>query len=411
MYFPRALEDRVRNVAATFPVLLLTGPRQVGKSTLLQRLAEPERTVVTLDQPLLRQLAQNDPELFLQRYRPPILIDEVQYAPQLFDFIKIAVDEAKMPGAYWLTGSQMFNIMEHASQSLAGRVGILNLFGLSQSEIRRDIAPPFSVDPDTLIARSQRLARETSIEVFTRIWRGSMPRLWERDDVDPATYFESYIQTYLSRDIRQLTQVADEGSFLRFTQIVAARTAGPVNYQELAIETGVSAPTAKHWLSLLASSGVVLLLQPFHHNLLKRVVKRPRMYFLDTGLCCHLTRWSSPEVLADGAMAGAMFETYVVSEIYKSYVNNGRPAPLYHYRDLDQREIDVVLNKDGVVTPIEIKTSTAPRGATKHFHVLDALHSDEASAAGRLGNGAVVCLAQDVHPLDRDNWLVPAPLI
>ena len=346
MLYKRTLESKLKQISITYPVLLLTGPRQVGKSTLLSGMIDNDRTIVSLDNPTLRALAKSDPELFLQRYAPPIMIDEVQYAPELFEFIKISVDKHKRCGDYWLTGSQMFQIMELASESLAGRVGIAHMLGLSNSEIEGTLFPKFTVDPQELIERVSQAKPRTIRETYERIFKGSMPRLYEREDVEREGYFESYLETYVSRDIKPLAQVADELSFLRFIRIVAARTATNVNYDTLANEADISAPTAKRWLSILVSTGLVALIEPFSHNALKRVIKAPRMYFLDTGLCAHLTRWMSPEALEAGAASGAFFETWVVSELYKSYLNNGKRPPLFFYRDSNKKEIDVIIYQD-----------------------------------------------------------------
>lgn len=415
MYYERTIEATVRNVSATFPVLLLTGPRQVGKSTLLEKLAEPERKRVSLDNPTIRTLAQTDPELFLQRYAPPVLIDEVQYAPQLFPYIKIIVDQRKRPGDFWLTGSQMFRMMKNVTESLAGRAGIVPMLGLSSAEIDGRHPGAFEVDVPKLTERLAAAKPKTVTEVFERIYKGSMPRLYEVEDVNRELYFESYLDTYLSRDIRDLEQVADETAYLNFIRVVAARTATNVNYEALAQEVGVSAPTAKKWLSILVSCGIVALIEPYSNNALKRVIKAPRMYFLDTGLCAHLMGWGSAEVLENSAMSGAFFETWVVSEVYKSYLNAGKRPPLYFYRDSNKKEIDLIIWQNGVVYPIEIKKSAAPQNATKHFSVLKPIEREpETDAFGAahlktaIGTGAVVCLASDLLPIDRKNWYVPA---
>ena len=414
MFYERTIKATIRNVSETFPVLLVTGPRQVGKSTLLEKMAEPERKRVTLDNPTLRMLAKTDPELFLQRYTPPVLIDEVQYAPELFPYIKIIVDQRKQPGDFWLTGSQMFRMMKSVTESLAGRAGIVPMLGLSSAEIDGRHPGAFEVDIPKLTERLASASPMTVTEVFEQIYHGSMPRLYEQEHVNRELYYESYLDTYLSRDIRNLEQVADETAYMNFIRIVAARTASNVNYEALAQEAGISSPTAKKWLSILVSCGIVALIEPYSNNALKRVIKAPRMYFLDTGLCAHLMGWGSAQVLENSAMSGAFFETWVVSEVYKSYLNAGKRPPLYFYRDSNKKEIDMILYQNGTVYPVEIKKAASPQNATKNFSVLKPIEreSDEFSGAAHLktsiGTGAVICMASDLIPIDRKNWYVPA---
>lgn len=420
MYITRTIEKAAKAISETYPVLLVTGPRQVGKTTLLQKLALSERKYVTLDNPTFREIANNEPELFLQRFSPPVIIDEIQYATGLLEYIKIYVDTHKNCGDFWLTGSQTFHMMKKVSETLAGRVGILRMIGLSNSEINGYSLPAFEVNPSTLISMLNTVKKMTMPEIFERIFKGSMPRLYEMPQTKRDGYYESYLETYISRDIKDLTQVADELSFFRFIGIVAARTATNVNYEALSNETGVTAPTAKQWLSILVSSGLVLLVEPYFNNALKRVIKAPRIYFLDTGLCAYLTRWNSPEALEAGAMSGEFFETWVVSEIYKSYINNGKRPPLYFYRDSNKKEIDVILQQNNTVYPIEIKKSAAPKDAVKNFSVLKPIEKepseeDRFSGAAHLktdiGTGAVICLASDVLPIDNKNWYIPAWLV
>ena len=420
MYYERTIEKSLRSISKSFPVLLLTGPRQIGKTTLLTKMAEDNRKIVSLDSPTFRALAKNEPELFLQRYAPPVMIDEVQYAPELFDYIKVYVDKHKINGDFWLTGSQTFHMMKRVTESLAGRVGVVRMLGLSNSELSGKQFPAFTVNPQELIERMGEVAPMNINDVFARIFKGSMPRLYEVDNVNRDEYFESYLETYISRDIKDLSQVADELSFLNFIGIVAARTSTNVNYDALANEAGISAPTAKQWLSILVSSGLVALIPPFSNNALKRVIKAPRMYFLDTGLCSYITRWSSPEVLERGAMDGAFFETWVVSEIYKSYINNGKRPPLYFYRDSNKKEIDIIISMDGIVNPIEIKKGTAPKEAVKNFSILKLIEkepneedvfSGTAHLKIKIGTGAVICMPADIMPIDQKNWYIPAWII
>jgi len=420
MFYKRSIEAALRSISDNFPVLVLTGPRQVGKTTLLQSMAEQGRKYVALDNPTDRALAKSEPELFLQRYAPPVIIDELQYAPELFDYIKIYADTHKSCGDFWLTGSQTFHLMKNVTESLAGRAGVVRMLGLSNSEIEETGFGPFTAEPQALIKRLETAKRMALPEMFERIFKGSFPRLYENPDVGRKRFYESYLETYISRDVKDLTQVADELSFLSFINVVAARTATNVNYETLANETGISAPTAKQWLSVLVSSGLVALIPPYANNALKRTVRAPRMYFLDTGLCAYLTRMNSPEFLEASAMDGVFFETWVVSEIYKSYLNNGERPPLYFYRDQNKKEIDLIIHQNNTVNPIEIKKSAAPTGAVKHFSVLkpiaeDPSEEDRFSGAAHLkteiGTGAVVCLASNVLPIDAKNWYVPAWLI
>lgn len=417
MYIKRAIEDRVAKIAGTFPVLLVTGPRQVGKSTMLERMAKSDRKVVTLDDPDVRYLAKNDPGLFMQRYSPPVLIDEIQYAPELLPYIKMAADKSKRSGDFWITGSQSFTMMKAVSESLAGRVGIVNLLGLSTNEINETPTRPFTTDPDMLIKRIGEVKALGLNELFYRIFKGSMPRLYADKNVDTDTYYRSYIDTYLKRDIRDLTQVADEMAFYNFLTVVAARTARPVVYQEIASECGISAPTVKRWISILASSNMISLVQPYHNNVLKRVTKMPLLHFLDTGLCAHLLKWGNHEALEKGPMSGAFFESYVFSEIYKSCLNTGREPLIYYYRDKDKREIDLLLYENGTLYPIEIKKSASPgKDAIKHFNVLEPVTKPErfgelSRLKVQIGNGAVICMAKDMIPIDKKNWYVPVELV
>ena len=420
MYIERTIEPTIKKISETFPVLIVTGPRQVGKTTLLTRLADPNRKIVSLDNPTIRAFARSDPEMFLQRYAPPVLIDEVQYAPELLDYIKGYVDRKKTCGDFWLTGSQTFHMMKKVTESLAGRAGIVKMQGLSNSEIRGKHFAPFQVDIPELMNRMSDTEPMNITQIFSRIYKGAMPRLYENENVDKEQYYESYLETYISRDIKDLTQVADELSFLNFMTVVAARTATNVNYEALAGEVGVSAPTVKQWMSILVSSGLVALIPAFSNNALKRVIKAPRMYFLDTGLCSHLTRWSSAEVMERGAMDGQFFETWVVSEIYKSYINAGKNPPLYFYRDSNKKEIDLIIYQDGIVSPVEIKKGSAPKDAVKNFSVLNPIEEEAASEdvfsgtahpKTKVGTGAVVCMPPDLIPVDRKNWYVPAWII
>jgi len=384
---------------------------------MLRQLADSSRKYVTLDDPDARRTARSDPALFMQRFTPPVMIDEIQYAPEILPYIKMGVDSSGRKGDFWLTGSQAFHMMKNVSESLAGRVGIVNLLGLSSSEISRLQSEPFTTAPERLFSRLG-IARKMGVnEVFDRIFRGAFPALYGEGSPELSDFYSSYINSYLQRDIRDLSQVADETAFYNFMIIVAARTARPVVYEELAKDAGVSAPTAKKWMSVLVSSGLVALVQPYHSNVLKRATKMPLMHFLDTGLCAYLLKWGNSEILERGAMSGAFFESWVFSEIYKSYINAGKEAPLYYYRDKEKHEIDLVIYENGTLYPIEIKKSASPGAdAVKHFKVLDPITDPERYGAlarykTDIGNGAVICMSNDLLPADEKNWFVPAWMI
>ena len=417
MYIKRAAEETVANISKMFPVLLVTGPRQVGKTTLLQRLMEPERKYVTLDDPDVRYLAQKDPALFMQRYTPPVLIDEIQYATELLPYIKMSVDSSKHKGDFWITGSQVFRLMKNVSESLAGRVGIINLLGLSDAEIYDYSSEPYTTDPSRLTARLKKTEEKGLNDIYARIFRGSMPELYAEESINWEAYYRSYVDSYLQRDIRDLTQVADEMQFYNFMTVAAAHTSKPVVYEELANAAGISAPTAKKWLSILVSSHIIALVQPYYNNVLKRMVKMPLIHFLDTGLVAYLLKWGSPEVLERGAMSGAFFESFVFSEIYKSYLNAGKEPPIFYYRDKDQKEIDLLLYQNGEVCPIEVKKAASPgKAAVKNFNVLAPVEMPEkfggmSQLKVSIGAGNVICMSTDLLPVDRQNWYVPVWLI
>ena len=403
-YRTRTMEQSFQRAAQQFPVVMITGPRQVGKTTLLRHLAGETLRYVTLDDPLVRTLAREDPALFLQRFPTPLLIDEVQYVPELLTYIKMIVDRERRPGQpalFWLTGSQQFHLMKGVSESLAGRVGILNLLGFSQRELE---AAPFTSPFVPYLANLEERDSSRPIllhEIYERIWRGSFPALWDEVEMDPGLYFSSFVQTYLQRDIRDLANVGDENGFMRFLRACAARTGQMVNLQDLCRDVDLNHATGKRWLSILESSGIVFLLQPYHSNINKRLVKTPKLYFLDTGLAAWLTQWSSPATLEAGAMSGAFFESWVVSEIVKSWWHHGREAPIFYYRDRDGREIDLLIAQDGQLFPVEIKRSaSAGREAIRHFKALDTLGIP-------VGPGCLISLAEMRLPLTETVQSIP----
>ncbi len=399
----RTLAQAIRHVSHNFPVLMVTGPRQVGKTTLLAMCSEGGRAYVTLDDMDMRQLAQHDPALFLQTWPAPVTIDEVQYAPQLFSAIKIAVDKDPRNGQFWLTGSQKFQLMQGLTESLAGRVAIVDLLGLSQAERqgRAQQSRPFLPTTDWITQARANAQPQSLHSLYAQIWLGAYPRLQTQGAESRDVFYRSYVQTYVQRDVRELLKVSDPLSFHRFLGVVAARTGQLLNYTHLANEVDIDTKTAKAWLSVLEASGLVYLLQPYHRNLTKRMIKSPKLYFLDTGLAAYLTKWSSPESLEAGSMSGAILETWVVAEILKSYWHNGQEAPLYFYRDTDQKEIDLLIESGDVIYPVEIKkTATPSMQASKVF-------AAAAHLGKTVGPGAVLCLAARDVPLSATVTAIP----
>ena len=402
MYLKRTLENQILKASKAFPVVLISGPRQVGKTTILKNIETGSRTYVTLDNPMLKALAQDEPEIFLQRFKRPILIDEIQYAPQLFPYIKMEVDENKKPGDFWLTGSQQFHLMKNVSESLAGRVAILRLQGFSDFEVNKNPqVEQFIPEYDYLLNLSNNMKPQKLPQIYEKIWRGAFPLLLTNKSTDRNTFYDSYIQTYLQRDVRDLTKVGDEKAFVKFLRATAARTGQLVNYADIARDADISANTAKAWLSILETSGLIYFLEPYYNNRTKRLVKAPKLYFMDTGLCTYLTKWPTPESLEAGAMSGNILETYIMCELLKSYWHNGKQPPFYFYRDKDQKEIDLLIEQGGKIYPIEFKkTSNPDKKAVSNFKTLEKLNLT-------IGSGAVICLASEFIPMNKDVNIVP----
>lgn len=405
-YIARNLEKVVLEVTKEYPVVLVTGPRQVGKTTMLQKLMEgTDRNYVSLDDLNERNLAKTDPEMFLQLHKPPILIDEVQYAPELFVYIKIHVDKYHNAGDFWLTGSQVFKRMSGIQESLAGRVAVLSLTSLSQAEICGGEMQPFTLDIEKLSARRKERTEADTGVIFDRIFRGSMPAIVSEKNSNSQIFYSSYLTTYIERDVREVSDAIDSLTFLHFITAVAARCGQILNIAEIARDADINQKQAKNWLGVLETLGLIFYLHPYSNNMLKRLVKTPKLYFYDTGLVCYLTKWSSAETLQSGAMNGAILENYVVAEIRKTYLNCGKDPYMYYYRDKDAREIDIILEHDGVLNPIEIKKSANPGSELiKVFKLLD-------KSSAKLSKGAVVCMKPELSAIDRENYIVPVWMI
>lgn len=407
-YIVRHMEKRFIELSKSFSAILLTGPRQAGKTTMLRTLADKEnkgREYVSLDDLTNRGMAKNDPALFLQLHKPPVLIDEVQYAPELFSYIKIHVDKYHNPGDFWLTGSQIFRFMRGVQESLAGRVALLRISPMSQREILNADCLPFKPDFNTLLKESKTMKPATISEIFERIWKGSMPSIVSGIYPDRNVYYSSYLSTYIERDVRELSRTIDALKFNRFITAVAARTSQLLNYNAIAEDAEISLQTAKAWMDILETLGIIFLLHPYSNNVLKRTIKTPKIYFYDTGLVCYLTKWSSPEVTESGAMSGALLENYTVSEIVKGYQNAGLEPYLYFYRNKDAKEIDVIMEGDGKLCPLEIKKTALPdKRIIRTFGVI------EKSPLER-GTGAVLCMSDKFSAFDKENLIVPIWMI
>ncbi len=407
MYIKRNIEKIIIKNSKNYPVIMVCGQRQVGKSTLLNHIKEPNRKYVSFDDRLARKLAIEDPSLFFETYSPPILIDEFQKVPSILEKIKDIVDklsyEGKNPnGLFWLVGSQKFLMMKDISESLAGRVAIFELSSLSKQEIEKRNYGTFNPDIDFLKKVPYKY-RNTN-EIYELIFKGGMPKI-NASDVDREKYYSDYINTYLERDIKDLSQVGKLNEFYDFLVFIAARTGQELRYDEISKQIGVSSPTIKSWITILERSGVIFILHPYHSTITNRLVKTPKLYFMDTGLASYLCRWPNAETLESGNMDGAILETYVVSEIVKSYCNSGKPINnLYYYRDIDKKEIDLLIVTADAIYPIEIKKSKHPNKPDKNFSVLNKFKL-------KVKPSLVICMSDSITPINRDCYLIPVSLL
>lgn len=416
-YIKRSIEKQLKQLSESFPVIMITGSRQVGKTTLLNNIKEQNHlNYVSLDNLSFRTLAIEDPEMFLERYKPPVIIDEFQYAPNLLTYIKIIVDkkrqehlkneDVKATGLYYLTGSQVFHTMKNISESLAGRVGLLELYPLSNREIEGVQDNLFL--PQYEIIEKRKKAKRLEVEnLYDKILKGSYPELYSNDKIESRDFLETYIKTYIERDIRDLITIKDETKFLKFIESIAVRTGQELNINDITNSIEINNHTAQEWLSILVNTGLVYLLQPYSNNNVARIVKKPKIYFMDTGLACFLAGYMDSITLEKSAFNGAILETYVVTEIIKSFANNGMDSRkyLYYYRDNNGKEIDLLIFYNNTVYPIEIKKSYNPgKEAIKNFDIVKKF-------GVKIGNGGVICMTKELFPLDRNNNLIPMELL
>ena len=403
MYIQRHAEKTASKLAEMFGAILIAGPRQVGKTTMLEKLTDGI-TYVSLDDPIIKASAEEESGTFFKDNPPPVFVDEIQKAPALFNQIKLLLDRSHKKGQFFMCGSQQFKMMKGVSESLAGRIGLCTLLGFSLRETHAvDCSLPFIPTEEYFSARKQNLADITYDEVWNAVQRGLMPELFINPNFSWQLYYSAYVRTYIERDVRELSEIGDTVKFTNFMIAAAASTGQLVNVASLARDVGISAPTAERWLSILVASNIVYLLQPYSNNVMKRAIKTPKLYFLDTGLAAYLTRWNSPEVLKTGAMAGAFFESFVISEIIKSYYNAGiADPPIYFYRDKDMNEIDLLIENNGTLYPIEIKKHADPQKSdAKAFKLIDSIPNI------KKGQGGIVCLYDNLVTLTEGVKVIP----
>lgn len=403
-YIKRAIEDAFMQTQSEYPVTLLTGPRQVGKTTMLQKLMEgTDRKYISLDEFDARSLAK-DPAAFFQVYKPPVLIDEVQYAPELFSYIKVIVDKTHRKGDFWLTGSQAYKLMQGVTESLAGRIAIMQMHSLSQAEIMGYENQAFEVEIDKI--ESRKATPKEIPEIYKAIFTGGMPEIVSKTVTNIQAYYKNYLASYIDRDVKYIASEIDGLKYYDFIKSVAARTAQQINVAEISRDVGINEVTAKRWLGILETLGIIFFLHPYSNNVLKRALKKPKLYFYDTGLAVQIIGWSTPEITMNSAMNGAYFENFVISEICKSYYNAGKEPALYYYRDKEGQEIDLILEKDGILHPIEIKKAAiATKDMVENFSALQAVYPYT------IGKGAVICNAQKLSAINQDVLIIPVSKI
>ena len=406
-YIHRTLERKFTRMSSFFKAVLVTGARQVGKTTMLRHLAEGQnRTYITLDNLMARDLAKSDPVLFFQTYKPPIIIDEVQFAPELFVQIKILCDQSEDTGMFWLTGSQKYNMMKNVRETLAGRIGILELHSFSKNEkegIVFENELDFSLS--CLQERQKQIPKNNVVDVFEHIWRGGMPQVLHADPEQRQEYYNAYIDTYIMRDVAALGGVTNTLRFGKLLIACAALISEQLNYKTLADAAEITQPTAKEWLRLLEGLGIVYLLQPYSNNELKRLTKTPKLYFYDTGLAAHLSMWPTRETLMNGAASGHYFENYVVSELVKHYAYAPTKANLSYYRDSNAKEIDLFIEQNNLIHPLEVKKSANPdRREVRKFDLLSKMTTEQ-------GCGGIICMCEEVMPIDGKSCFIPCNLI
>ena len=418
MKFIRTIEKKINEIKNEYAVITIYGARQVGKTTTAKKVFEKEMAFVSLDDLENRTLANKNPKLFLEAHPWPIIIDEIQKAAPLLDAIKVVVDneknkclqnDAKVPLMYVLTGSNQFELQNFVSDSLAGRSAILNMASLANNEIEEIEGNIFNPDIDFLKAKYDEVKNKniyrTRKEIFERIFKGGMPE-YIANDLNRDTFFSSYIVTYIEKDIKKIINVDKEGDFLRFLDYMALRTAQQINYDDISRNIGIDVRTVKKWISILVTSGIAVLLEPYAKNMSDRITKAPKFYFMDTGLCAYLCKWPSAEMLENGVMNGAFYETYAVSEIIKSYINAGVDyrRNLYYYRDKDKKEVDLIIDYVDRISPIEIKKGINPVNNGFNFNFLKKYGKP-------VTKGIVIDSREELFPINTDNWYCPIFMI
>lgn len=407
-YINRNIEATIEKASKMFSAVLVIGAMQVGKTTVLKHITKGI-SYVTLNDPLLLQSAIEEAGSFFKIAPPPVLVDEIQYAPSLFVYIKMIADESGKKGLFYLAGSQQFKMMmKNISESLAGRIGIINLLGLSLREIKGDNFNEGFILTQEYLNKRKLSAKELDYkEIWEIIHKGSMPAMYAADGLDWKMFYASYTKAFIQRDVREHTQVCDELKFIKFMTAIASRTSQMLNLTSVANEIGISVTTADRWLSILISSNIVYLLKPYYNNTMKRAVKTPKIYFLDTGLAAYLTTWNNPDALEAGAMSEAFFETFVVAEVLKSFYNAGVLEPsINYYVDKDAKEIDLIIEQDGILYPVEIKKTVNPRKEhVENFSILDNVNGL------RVGTGCVVCMYDKIIYLNNKNVSIPVTWI